>query len=106
MSCKSSASNSPRGLRRSRRLVGDAAQRSGYRICEASRDLELSPVGSKIGSKERERVIRQARNVCVEIRGAPQNNPKGIAVDLPVGKLTVIPGPSGRGKSRLAFETI
>ncbi|HEY4271464.1 MAG TPA: excinuclease ABC subunit UvrA [Candidatus Udaeobacter sp.] len=61
-------------------------------------------MGSKIGSEER--VITQARNVCVEIRGARQNNLKGIDVDLPLGKLTVITGPSGSGKSSLAFETI
>jgi excinuclease ABC subunit A len=43
---------------------------------------------------------------CVEIRGARQNNLKGIDVDLPLGQLTVVTGPSGSGKSSLAFETI
>jgi excinuclease ABC subunit A len=42
----------------------------------------------------------------VEIRGARQNNLKGIDLDLPLGKLTVITGPSGSGKSSLAFDTI
>ncbi len=42
----------------------------------------------------------------VEIRGARQNNLKGIDVDLPLGQLTVVTGPSGSGKSSLAFETI
>jgi excinuclease ABC subunit A len=74
------------------------------RICEASRDLELSPVGSKIGKKRR--VFAPARNDCIEVRGARQNNLKGVDVDLPLGKLTVITGPSGSGKSSLAFETI
>src|SRR4051812_17703686 len=73
-------------------------------ICEESGDLELSPVGSKIGNKER--VVSQAPNDCIEIRGARQNNLKGIDVDLPLGKLTVITGPSGSGKSSLAFQTI
>jgi excinuclease ABC subunit A len=42
----------------------------------------------------------------VEIRGARQNNLKGIDLDLPLGKLTVVTGPSGSGKSSLAFDTI
>ncbi len=42
----------------------------------------------------------------VEIRGARQNNLKGIDLDLPLGKLNVISGPSGSGKSSLAFDTI
>ncbi|MBA3882367.1 MAG: excinuclease ABC subunit A [Chthoniobacterales bacterium] len=42
----------------------------------------------------------------MEIRGARQNNLKGIDLDLPLGQLTVITGPSGSGKSSLAFETI
>src|SRR5262249_47732676 len=74
------------------------------RICEATRDLELSPVGSKLGKKQR--TFAAARNDCVEIRGARQNNLKGIDIDLQLGKLTVITGPSGSGKSSLAFETI
>ena len=61
-------------------------------------------MGSKIGNKER--VVTPAPNDCIEIRGARQNNLKGIDVDLPLGKLTVITGPSGSGKSSLAFQTI
>jgi excinuclease ABC subunit A len=61
-------------------------------------------VGSKVAKKER--VTAPAAAGCVEIRGARQNNLKGIDVDLPLGKLTVVTGPSGSGKSSLAFETI
>ncbi len=43
---------------------------------------------------------------CIEIRGARQNNLKGIDLDVPLGKLNVISGPSGSGKSSLAFDTI
>ncbi|MDZ4401308.1 excinuclease ABC subunit UvrA [Prosthecobacter sp.] len=42
----------------------------------------------------------------IRIRGARQNNLKGIDLDLPLGKLNVITGPSGSGKSSLAFDTI
>jgi excinuclease ABC subunit A len=61
-------------------------------------------VGSKNGRKHG--LAAPARNDCVEIRGARQNNLKGIDLDLPLGKLTVVTGPSGSGKSSLAFETI
>jgi len=61
-------------------------------------------VGSKIAEKKC--VTAVAAATCIEIRGARQNNLKGIDVDLPLGKLTVVIGPSGSGKSSLAFETI
>ena len=73
-------------------------------ICESSGNLELSPVGSKVAQKKR--VAAPPGRGCVEIRGARQNNLKGLDVDLPLGKLTVVTGPSGSGKSSLAFETI
>ncbi len=43
---------------------------------------------------------------CIEVRGARQNNLKGFDLDLPLGKLIVVTGPSGSGKSSLAFDTI
>ena len=61
-------------------------------------------MGSKIGNKESDTAA--SRTDCIEIRGARQNNLKGVDVDLPLGKLTVVTGPSGSGKSSLAFETI
>src|SRR5438270_2976065 len=73
-------------------------------ICESLDWQRIFPVGSKIGN--RESVSAASRTDCIEIRGARQNNLKGIDVDLPLGKLTVITGPSGSGKSSLAFETI
>lgn len=42
----------------------------------------------------------------IHLWGVKQNNLKNIEVKIPVGKLTVICGPSGSGKSSLAFETL
>src|SRR5437879_4915413 len=74
------------------------------KICRPHRVKRLSPVGSRNGKKDG--ISAPAERGCVEIRGARQNNLKGIDLDLPLGKLTVVTGPSGSGKSSLAFDTI
>ncbi len=38
--------------------------------------------------------------------GIKQNNLKNVEINIPMGSLTVICGPSGSGKSSLAFETL
>ena len=45
-------------------------------------------------------------NSYIKIRGARENNLRGIDIDIPKNKLVVITGVSGSGKSSLAFNTI
>jgi excinuclease ABC subunit A len=42
----------------------------------------------------------------IKLRGVRQNNLKNIDIDIPLGSFTVVCGPSGSGKSSLAFETL
>lgn len=42
----------------------------------------------------------------IHIKGAREHNLKNIEVKLPRGKLIVVTGPSGSGKSSLAFDTL
>ena len=43
---------------------------------------------------------------AIQLRGCRQHNLKGFDLDIPLGKLTVVTGPSGSGKSSLAFHTL
>ena len=50
--------------------------------------------------------MKKTKPEAVRLRGVRQNNLKGIDVDVPVGKLVVVTGLSGAGKSSLVFETL
>src|ERR671936_2937022 len=43
---------------------------------------------------------------AIVVRGARQHNLKGFDLEIPRRTVTVVTGPSGSGKSSLAFDTI
>ena len=43
---------------------------------------------------------------CIRVVGARQNNLRDLTLELPLGRMTVVTGVSGSGKSSLAFDTI
>jgi excinuclease ABC subunit A len=49
---------------------------------------------------------RRSTHDAIRLRGVRHNNLKNFDLDVPIGKLTVITGLSGSGKSSLAFDTL
>ncbi len=59
-----------------------------------------------LSSVAKPRAKSAAKNRTITVRGARQHNLQNVDLDLPRGKLIVFTGPSGSGKSSLAFDTI
>lgn len=58
----------------------------------------MSPIDKKSTTRRLSSAIR--------LRGCRQHNLQGFDLDIPLGQLTVVTGPSGSGKSSLAFHTL
>jgi excinuclease ABC subunit A len=52
------------------------------------------------------RDLRPDPDQCIRIRGARMHNLQNLDLDLPRDRLVVVTGPSGSGKSSLAFDTL
>ena len=50
--------------------------------------------------------LNDASPQAIRLRGVHQNNLKGFDIDIPIGRLTVVTGLSGSGKSSLVFDTL
>ncbi|MEM9190715.1 MAG: excinuclease ABC subunit UvrA [Myxococcota bacterium] len=73
-----------RALRGTDKRVGEAPERR-RRTCRIRTDDESAAIG---------------------IRGADEHNLKSVDVEIPLSKLSVVTGPSGSGKSSLAFDVL
>ena len=60
----------------------------------------------KAAKKKTASANKRVEENAIRIHGARQHNLKNLDLEIPVGKLTVITGPSGSGKSSLAFHTL
>ena len=49
---------------------------------------------------------KRSAQTHIRLRGVRQNNLKNFDLDLPLRQLIVVTGPSGSGKSSLAFDTL
>ena len=50
--------------------------------------------------------MSQPTQPYIHLRNIRQNNLKGFDLDVPIGKLIVVTGLSGTGKSSLVFDTL
>jgi len=63
------------------------------------------PLQSLITAARREKLERQQPD-AIQIVNAREHNLKGLSVDIPRGKFSVVTGVSGSGKSTLAFDIL
>lgn len=56
--------------------------------------------------KTRSRKQRRTGGAALVVQSAREHNLRGVSVSIPHGKLTVVTGPSGSGKSSLCFDVI
>ena len=93
-------------------LGPDAGRLGGYLICQGTHEevksVEESYTGQFLTKEDFIELpsYRRRWNNYIEIRGARENNLKGINVQFPLNIITVISGVSGSGKSSLIKEIL
>jgi excinuclease ABC subunit A len=66
----------------------------------------LKTEGIKLGRRTKRLPSEKNNTGAIIIEGVRTHNLKNLNISIPKGKITIITGPSGSGKSSLAFDTI
>ena len=81
----------------------DASSLTGLELMRnRSRSIDATKSGKEKNDSRKDESVPNA----ISIRNARENNLRGVNVNIPHEKLTVITGLSGSGKSSLAFDII
>lgn len=83
---------------------------TGHAVDHALHPLTKKKIEAALQQRDRTRLSHKERKEKtiheITVTGAEQNNLKHLSVNIPREKVTICTGPSGSGKSSLAFETI
>jgi excinuclease ABC subunit A len=92
--------------------TGTPEQVAGITASHTGAALRAIGIGKQRRQKTAAKKAPAAKRVVVrrpthiEVRGARTHNLQAVDCDVPLGQFTVVTGPSGSGKSSLAFDTI
>ena len=96
------------------RLVASGTPEQVAQVAASHTGAALRGIGIGVGKPKAtpaaaavaRRPAQVARPTHITVRGARTHNLQGVDCDIPLGSFTVVTGPSGSGKSSLAFDTI
>ncbi|HEB54098.1 MAG TPA: excinuclease ABC subunit A, partial [bacterium] len=95
------------------RLVAAGTPEQVADVTDSHTGAALRTLGLGRQRRPRKRLRKQTRKVArapapqaIAVRGARTHNLQRVDCDVPLGSFTVVTGPSGSGKSSLAFDTI